>query len=909
MNMNYRTSKRIGRNLRSVNIMPGRFLVIGILLFVAGASSLFAQGTGCYIGRWGIDAGLYSGVIEFGAGVEPVTPPRSRDWFQGAAGEGTINELNAVSLQSLLQGPGNPTYEERMKFGLVSIQAGQILIDGLYARDQFGGTGFTDPTSYNTASKNGEDPAIWDPGEANVLGKNDIIDVGGHMYRDGLTLGSDLWFVGLFNMAEPGGVSYMDFEFYVKSVNLLSGPGGISFTSGGPQLGHTAYTFDGPGNITKIGDFIFSVSLLSGGPSVETRLWVSRADWERLGGASMGSTPTFQWAGTYDGAFNNAPFGYAGILPLGPSQFCGYVNQTGQLPLAPPWGTKGTKTNAWGTNYIANSIAEVGINLTAFGMDHASLSGADPCFFPLNTFIVKTRASASFTAQLKDFAGPYAWGVFSADAIADPEPISCDNPFPSVEAFPQRTDLTYLWSTLDGEYIDILPYAGNESAKGFLVAPDDPCLLDPDPIGFPCNFLGAIDGDPWEVQVSKAGTYDVTIILPTNCPVQSASATVVPDPTKPFFDGPPTYSFTVPCNVNDGTITVTASGATQPYTFFLYNSDTDVLITSAAKNIGESTHTFTGLTSGNYRVDVKGVFACIVTTGPFTIPDRIPVNITESIVNLDCFGDNDGSITLTVTGGNPPLSYLWSTGNTSQNLQNLTAGTYTITVTDSDACTTTAQYSVTQPTQIQATIIKVDDPGNAGDGSAEVNPSGGTPGYTYLWSKTGDPGYVFTPSNSAQEVTDLSYGAYTVIVTDDNGCTRSFATFIFEKEICDDGIDNDGDGLTDCDDPECTPDTPGAISASNNAPCVDPDGMAPYAFTYTYTVPVNMDYDSYEWSVPVNAVIISGQGTEEIEVAWLTTAGGQICVRGEIFDCLSAPTCTTVNVTTVPPSATGIQID
>ena len=876
-------------------------LKILIMIFILGSSFFQVKGqtaglgTGCIYGRWGIDAGLYSGVIEFGAGIEPGTAPYSRDWFQGTQGQGLIDETNVSALQTLLQAPGNPTYERRMKFGVVSIQDGQILIDGLYARDYFGGTGFTDPSSFNTASKNGEDPAIWDPGEANVLGKVDIIDVGGHMYRDGLGLGSDLWFTGLFNMAEPGGVSYMDFEFFVESVQYNSMSG---FTSGGPQLGHTAYNFDNPGNITKIGDFIFSVALLSSGPVVETRLWVSRADWDRLGGATMQNTPTFKWAGTFDGAFNGAPFGYAGILPLGSGQVCGYTNMAGELPLAPPWGTKGTKTNSWRTNYITNSVSEVGINLTAFGMDHSSLSGADPCFFPLNAFMVKTRASASFTAQLKDFAGPYAWGVLSASAIADPEPISCDNPFPFVTAFPQRSDLSYLWSTLDGNFVNILPYAGNESAKGFVVAPNDPCLLAPDPIGFPCNFLGAIPGNPWEVNVSKVGTYDVTIILPTDCPVQKASAVVIVDPAKPFFDGTPTYSYTVPCNDNDGTITVTASGATKPYTFSLYIDD--VFQEDFTVGNTESSHTFTGLAPGNYRVDVKGVYACIETTGPFTIPARIPVGITETITQVDCFGDETGAINLAVSGGNPPLTYLWSTGNTSQNLLNIGAGSYTISITDADNCVTQETFVVTQPTQITATIAKTDDPGNAGDGSATVTASGGTPAYTYEWRKTPSP----TVIGTGVTLSNIGYGEYSVKVTDANGCFVNATVFIYEKEICDDGIDNidnDGDGLTNCDDPDCAPVPTGPITTSDESPCVDPDGTAPYAYTYTYTVAANPDYDSYVWTVPASAVIVSGQGTNEITVAWISLAGGQICVRGKKYECLSSATCINILVGDVPP--------
>lgn len=882
------------------NNLTKLILSTGIIALLGFASSGQTTGLGvsCVYGRWGIDAGLYSGVIEFGAGVEPASP-RSNDWFQGTAGRGIIDESNFTSLQALLQAPGNPIYERRMKFGLVSILDNQILIDGIYARDHFGGTGFTDPTSFLTASKNGEDPAIWDPGQMNVLGKNDIIDVGGHMFRDGTDyLSSDLWFVGLFNMAEPGGVSYMDFEFFVEDIDLVPrAGGGIKFTSGGPQLGHTSYNFDGQGNITKIGDFIFSVSLLSSGPLVETRLWVSYADWVRLGGPSLATNPTFKWAGTFDGPFNGSPYGYAGITPLNDGKVCGYVNQTGQLPLAPPWGTKGTKTNSWGTNYIASSIAEVGINLTSFGMDHISLSGADPCYFPLNTYIVKTRASASFTAQLKDFAGPFGWGQPQFNIIFDNSLISCDNSTATITAVPQRSDVNYKWSTADGSITGVQPYnppMPTPYGNSFLVDPFDNSII-----------LGVIPGtEPWKITIDKVGTYQLSIELPNNCPVPSGRITVGLDPGKPYFNGTPTFSYTVPCNTNNGTVTVTASGATKPYTFFLYKDN--VLQTSFTANIAASSHTFTGLTAGNYRVDVKGVYACIETTGTINLPAPVPVLVSETLTHVKCFGLKTGKIELDVSGGSSPLSYLWSTGNTSQNLLNVGAGSYTVTITDSYNCQTIRAFTINQPTQLVATIMKTDDLGNAGNGSATVNVTGGTAPYSYEWTKIPLPVVIGTNAT----LSNIGYGEYLVKVTDANGCFVTATIFIYEKEICNDGIDNDGDGLTDCDDPECTPEQPGVITASDDTPCVDPDGVAPYTYTYTYSVPINLAYDSYVWTVPSgSAVIVSGQGTNQITVAWISLAGGQICVRGKKYECLSAPRCITVIVDDVPPQPGDIIIN
>ena len=648
-----------------------KVILVFLILFGCIFSRSNAQqvsSSGCVVAGFGIDAGLYSGVVEYGAGVEPGSPG-SNDWFLGTAGRGVIDESNPSVIQTLLQTPNtNPIYERRMKYDLVSKVGGQILIDGVFARDYFGGTGFRDPTTFLTASKNGEDPAIWDPGEMNVLGKNDVIDAGGHMFRDGEGMTSNLWFVGLFNMAEPGGTAYMDFEFYVNSINLVPREGGgIIFTSGGPQLGHTAYTFDIDKKITKIGDFIFSLALSGQTTTVETRLWVSYADWASLGGATMASTATFQWAGTFDGAFNGSPYGYAGIKPLPstPLQICGYVNKDFETPLAPLWGTKGTKTNSWRTNYLPNSVAEVGINLTAMGMDHSSLSGADPCYFPLNTFIVKARASESFTAQLKDFSGPYSWGQPVFQVSGSTSVISCDNPTATVTTSPQRIDVTYTWSTLDGHILSSNPLT------------------------------------PWEIVVDKVGIYNVTITLPTNCPVQGQSFTITNDPAKPFFNEPPLITSSVSCNGNDGTITVTATGATLPYTYTWTKNGSPYTVTSSP--------TITGLAPGTYQAIIKGVYTCEITTGDIVISGRIPVVLTPTITHVTCNGYKNGAINLNVSGGKTPLAYLWSTGNTSQNLLNIGSGTYTLTVTDADGCITTANYTINQPPALTATIVKTDD--------------------------------------------------------------------------------------------------------------------------------------------------------------------------------------------------------
>jgi len=819
------------------------------LLFFSVAN---AQVDICVYAEWGIDAGVYSGIEENGIGVEPA-PPYSRDWFQGPNGVGIIDETDTAARTTLLQAAGDPLYEVRQKFGVSSIVDGQIILDAVYARDNFGGTGHTDPTSFVSSAKNGQDPSTWPIGTSNVLGKNDIIDLGAFMFRNGSLTDNDLWFVGLYHMAEPGGTAYMDFEFYIQPIS--KNQAGTRFLSGGPNLGHTAFEFDGSGNITKIGDFIISISLLSSGPVAEIRLWVRTNDYNNL-------TPaTFQWDGAFDGPFSGAPFGYARVKPLDAltEVFCGVTNTAGAMP-APPWGVKTTKNNVWRNTYPINSLSEVGLNLTALGLDQSNLfgDGSDPCFVPINSFIVKTRASASFTAALKDYAGPYSWARASFMAEAEATDLSCDNFQAEVYAFPERPDVEYNWSTVDGNIVEF-------------------------------NY----NGDPWRILVDQPGTYDLEVELPTECVEGAASATVTYDPTEPFFDPPVITGVGPACGGNDGSISLTITGAIGPYT---YTWEKDGQPFTVENDIPPGTHTLEDLEPGFYEVTVKGLFSCEVIVADLEIEGSDPPTVDGNITNLLCFGANTGSITLDVTDGLPPFTYQWSNGNQTQNIQNLTAGSYSVVVTDSNGCETAAgPFEVTQPTRITATIDSTNDPGNAGNGSATVNPSNGTPGYTYQWSKTGDPGF----DETTQTINNLGYGQYTVRVTDSNGCFRDFTVFIYEAEICDDAIDNSGNGLIDCQDAVCVPSAPSAITPSDASPCVG-EGV-------TYSV-IEDPQVEYVWTVPGNASITSGQGTNEITVEWSNTNGGQICVRAKAFECLSPPVCINVTVDDTPAQPGDINV-
>lgn len=122
--------------------------------------------------------------------------------------------------------------------------------------------------------------------------------------------------------------------------------------------------------------------------------------------------------------------------------------------------------------------------------------------------------------------------------------------------------------------------------------------------------------------------------------------------------------------------------------------------------------------------------------------------------NVSCNGGNDGSATVSGSGGVPPYTFLWSNGEATQTATNLSAGIYTVTVTDAvfdaNGCTVT----ITEPTYL---TVVADVIGN----SIELIVNGGTPPYSYLWN-TGD---------TTSSLTNVAWGCYTVTVTDANNCT------------------------------------------------------------------------------------------------------------------------------------------
>ena len=209
------------------------------------------------------------------------------------------------------------------------------------------------------------------------------------------------------------------------------------------------------------------------------------------------------------------------------------------------------------------------------------------------------------------------------------------------------------------------------------------------------------------------------------------------------------------CLGNDGSVDVSVSGGSNPINY--------------AWNNGQTTQDLNNITAGNYSVIATDVNGCQDTIST-SITQPSPPTIIFSKSNVSCFGFNDGSIDVTVFGGQSPYSYSWSNGATSEDLNNLSAGFYYLTVTDLNNCVVSQGVVIDQPSEIviNSTTTDVSCFGYS-NGNAQLNVSGGVSPYTQNWNG-------FNPNN-------LTSGTYSYTVIDSTGCSKNGQITINQPSI------------------------------------------------------------------------------------------------------------------------------
>lgn len=240
------------------------------------------------------------------------------------------------------------------------------------------------------------------------------------------------------------------------------------------------------------------------------------------------------------------------------------------------------------------------------------------------------------------------------------------------------------------------------------------------------------------------GIYTVTVTDASNCPV-IVSATI--QEPAPLTVNTSTTSLSA-VGANDGTATASPSGGTAPYTYLWSNNVT--------------TATISGLAAGSYTVTVTDANGCTSVQSAFVSAFNCTVTAAVNAINVTCAGAANGSATASLVGGQAPLTYSWNTGANTSVLLNLTPGTYTATISDSNGCAGTAEATITEPAPVVAEVTAIQNVScvNEHTGFVTISVSGG-----------GTPPYSYDYPGAGQQL--LGVGLYTITVTNPGGCTTT----------------------------------------------------------------------------------------------------------------------------------------
>ncbi|MDA9808306.1 M43 family zinc metalloprotease [Flavobacteriales bacterium] len=266
----------------------------------------------------------------------------------------------------------------------------------------------------------------------------------------------------------------------------------------------------------------------------------------------------------------------------------------------------------------------------------------------------------------------------------------------------------------------------------------------------PLSYVWSNGSTTQDISNLSSGYYNVTV---TDAVGQTESSTFYISESSPIII---TYSVnsTSQAGFSDGSIFTTVSGGTAPYSFSWQGPNGYSASTQDIQNLIAGTYIF-------YVIDDNGcseLFSIVVGEGQLT-----PLQVNAVTSDIDCFGNNNGSIDLTVSDGATPYSFIWNNGAITEDLSNLAAGTYTVVVNDAAGQSYTSSYTIIEPSEITApyTVTNVTTSGGI-DGAIDLIVSGGVPPYLYYWSTS--------PTQTTEDISNLIAGTYAVWIVDVNNC-------------------------------------------------------------------------------------------------------------------------------------------
>lgn len=263
------------------------------------------------------------------------------------------------------------------------------------------------------------------------------------------------------------------------------------------------------------------------------------------------------------------------------------------------------------------------------------------------------------------------------------------------------------------------------------------------------------------------GLYSVVVADATNASCTKIISVNIVQPTDSISIALASIQNVSCFGASTGAINVNVAGGTLPYTFSWSN--------------GATTEDLIGAAANTYTLTVTDANNCSRTyTNTITQPTALVLSLANT-TNVGCAGGNNGALDITVSGGKAPYTYAWSNSAATQDITGLTAGSYTVTVTDSNNCTIAGTYTISQPTAVAISFNYSNFNGKniscngASDGTLQAVATGGNGPYTYAWDN----------ATTANPAINLVAGiVYTVTVTDASGCTfTKAANVLTEPEV------------------------------------------------------------------------------------------------------------------------------
>ncbi len=277
--------------------------------------------------------------------------------------------------------------------------------------------------------------------------------------------------------------------------------------------------------------------------------------------------------------------------------------------------------------------------------------------------------------------------------------------------------------------------------------------------GAPQPTIYGVPGNPFSFTVNQPGLYQFfSLVDSVGCPGTGSGAVPVTLSTLALTG---TVSNATCSTLTNGSINTTVTGGSAPYTYTW----------TGPSNIGNIADPV-NILPGNYTVTVTDAFGCNNVQN-FQVQSPPPLVSSATVTNVNCYIPNGGTIDLSVTGGNPGYTYLWSNGATTQDRVGLSPGTYTVTVTDQTGCTKTTSASITGDFTPPTSAAAVNDTITCTIASVPLSGAGSSTGTNFTYNWTASPGNIVSGNGTLTPMVNQT-GNYTLVVTNTaNGCTSS----------------------------------------------------------------------------------------------------------------------------------------